>query len=67
NPRKAYTVSAPQEEKQSKNLTSCGPKTTWKAAARGGSRKFRKGWLGHLPTCQVCRNSTKEKTWSLQG
>ena len=37
NPRKAYTVSAPQEEKQSKNLTSCGPafgrfrsgKTTW--------------------------------------
>ena len=25
NPRKAYTVSAPQEEKQSKNLTSCGP------------------------------------------
>ena len=38
NPRKAYTVSAPQEEKQSKNLSSCGPafgrfrsgKTTWK-------------------------------------
>ena len=25
NPRKAYTVSEPQEEKQSKNLTSCGP------------------------------------------
>ena len=25
NSRKAYTVSAPQEEKQSKNLTSCGP------------------------------------------
>ena len=25
NPRKAYTVSAPQGEKQSKNLTSCGP------------------------------------------
>ena len=25
NPRKAYTVSSPQEEKQSKNLTSCGP------------------------------------------
>ena len=25
NPRKAYTVSTPQEEKQWKNLTSCGP------------------------------------------
>ncbi|CAH3023365.1 unnamed protein product, partial [Porites evermanni] len=30
-------------------------KTTWKASARGGSRKFRKGWLGHLPTCQLYR------------
>ena len=26
------------------------------ASARGGSRKFRKGWLGHLPTCQLYRN-----------
>ena len=23
------------------------------ASARGESRKFRKGWLGHLPTCQL--------------
>ena len=26
------------------------------ASARGGSRKFRKGWLGHLPTFQLYRN-----------
>ena len=36
NPRKVYTVSAPQEEKQSKNLTSCGP-----AFGRFRSRKQR--------------------------
>ena len=23
------------------------------SACRGGSRKFRKGWLGHSPTCQL--------------
>ena len=23
------------------------------ASARGGSRKIRKGWLGHLPTCRL--------------
>ena len=46
-PRKAYTVSAPQEEKQSKNLTSCGPafgrfrsgKTTWKGNSTKSKRK----------------------------
>ena len=26
------------------------------AFTRGGSRKFIKGWLGHLPTCQLYRN-----------
>ena len=36
------------------------------ASARGGSRKFRKGWLGHLPTFVVLRieiiqNNFKEK------
>ena len=70
NPRKAYTVSAPQEEKQSKNLTSCGPafgrfrsgKTTWK----GNSMKSRSKKLliikrdeNTIITCQ--RSTDKHK------
>ena len=45
NPRKAYTVSAPQEEKQSENLTSCGP-------AFGRFRSGKTTWKGNSPKCR---------------
>ena len=69
NPRKAYTVSAPQEGKQSKNLTSCGPalgrfrsaKTTWE----GNSTKSRsEKWIIRKRdenTIITCHRSTTDK------
>ena len=31
------------------------PVTLFNLCSRGGSRKFRKGWPGHLPTCHLFR------------
>ena len=71
NPRKAYTVSAPQEEKQSKNLTSCGldfgrfrsGKTTWKgnsAKSRDKNKLLEKGDENTIITCHWSTDKHKQ-------
>ncbi|CAH3180643.1 unnamed protein product, partial [Porites evermanni] len=73
NPRKAYTVSEPQEEKQSKNLTSYLEKQHGKVIQRraGGNNKLlEKGketpsslvidLLTSISNCYYCREIHKE-------
>ena len=73
NPRKAYTVSAPQEEKQSKKLTSCGPafgrfrsgKTTWKgnsSKSRSKKKIIRKRDENTIFTCHWSTDKHKQSS-----